>query len=184
MQTHTANNWQTPTPMKYTSSKEMCFSSSINQSLLLSVSSSDTSWLLHSPSSVPINHIVSSFSTLPGFRVMPKVTLAGLSSWACLGTSAAMSKYCFWPSHRWHCCGRIELGTIFTSVGQTVLTCNTMTLSRGPPAAERGSNSWRVRSKHTSALLVFRGRAGCCIHASRSLWLRLSVSSERLTCKF
>lgn len=90
----------------------------------------------------------------PWIRVMPKVTLAGLSSWACLGTSAAMSKYCFWLSHRWLCCGIIELGTIFTSVGQTVLTCKTMPLSRGLPAAERGSNCWRVRSKHTSSSFV------------------------------
>lgn len=54
---------------------------------------------------------------------MPRVPLAGLSSRACEGTSAAMSKYCFWPSRGWLCCERIKLATIFTSAGSTVLTC-------------------------------------------------------------
>lgn len=58
----------------------------------------------------------------PERPAMPRVPLAGLSSQAHLGTSAAMSKYCFWPSRGWLCCERIKPGTIFTSVGLTMLT--------------------------------------------------------------
>lgn len=98
MQTHTAGN-KLANSVNHTLFKEAGSSSSINLSLPLSVLSWDTSSRLFPP---PLKcphkpHCFQLILPSPWSRPMPKVPLAGPSSWACLGTSAAMSKYCFWP---------------------------------------------------------------------------------------
>lgn len=110
---------------------------------------------------------------------MPKVPLAGLSSWACLGTSAAMSKYCFWLSHRWLCCKRIEQGTIFTSAG---LCCaNVQNNASIPPSSSCSGAGQRAARTTSKVVACVRGSEPVIGNITRRLLASCTIWSGFMT---